>query len=206
MKSFKTFRFITLPLRFPALLDSLCNDREFLFMEEFEIWMPVKGYEGKYEVSHFGNVRSLLRCRGVLGRILKPGRSCNSLSVALLNNGKQKSFLVHILVLQAFHSLRPNGLEGCHNDGNYRNNYIGNLRWDTHKNNMQDSIRHGTFNFMKGENHQLSKLKNSDVSEIKRLLSFGLKPSIIAENFGVKPTTIYSIMSGKQWKHIHDKI
>jgi hypothetical protein len=50
---------------------------------------------------------------------------------------------IHTLVLEAFAGPRPEGMEGCHNDGNPTNNHIDNLRWDTRSANNQDTLRHG---------------------------------------------------------------
>lgn len=118
-----------------------------------EEWRPIPGYEGKYEVSNEGRVRSLDRIghgtkpRRVKGRILSPGVSAKGYaSVYLFNGGNDtgRSWQVHALVLTAFVSERPPGMWGLHNDGNPRNNRVGNLRWGTPSDNVQDSLRHGT--------------------------------------------------------------
>ena len=51
----------------------------------------------------------------------------------LYKDGFVEGYSVHELVLWLFDRPRPTGLEGCHNDGNFRHNCIENLRWDTHK-------------------------------------------------------------------------
>lgn len=117
-----------------------------------ETWKPVVGYEGRYEVSDKGNVRSirrLVRCRGghrqAGGITLKPVR-CNQthLWVNLYSDGKARSRLIHHLVLEAFVGPRPNDEYGCHNDGNPENNALTNVRWDTQSSNILDAVRHGT--------------------------------------------------------------
>lgn len=65
--------------------------------------------------------------------------------VSVLADGERKYQYVHILVLTAFYGPCPEGMEGCHHDGDPLNNRLGNLRWDTHVGNVSDSIRHGTF-------------------------------------------------------------
>ena len=115
-----------------------------------ERWLPVVGYEGLYEVSDQGRVRSLSRRvhnYTKAGRILKPGRKLNkngrlvALQVML---GRGNTRRVHNLVLEAFVSVCPAGLEGCHNDGDPSHNILSNLRWDTHAANMADQVLHGT--------------------------------------------------------------
>ena len=108
---------------------------------ENEIWKPVVGYEGLYEVSNIGNVRSL-RWRGghkthnVFQRINKNGYY----DLILVRNKTIKYVLAHQLVAQAFIP-NPEG-KRCidHIDGNRRNNRVENLRWCTHKENSNNPI------------------------------------------------------------------
>lgn len=117
-----------------------------------EQWLPVVGHEGKYEVSDLGRVRGLdrLDSRGqfVRGRVLAAGvNSAGYLTVVLHADGERSSRQVHALVLAAFVSPRPPGMEGCHGNGDPMDNRLLNLRWDTRSANMQDSIGHGTHHF-----------------------------------------------------------
>ena len=117
-----------------------------------EQWLDVPGYEGFYSASSWGRVRSedrsTLDARGVVkhyrGKLLalrlNPG---GRLWVRLCKDGEQRVFSVHRLVLMAFVGPCPEGMEGCHNDGNEINNTPSNLRWDTKASNMVDRIRHG---------------------------------------------------------------
>ena len=116
-----------------------------------EEWRPVVGYEGLYEVSDAGRVRSLSRevrtgrgTRMVDGRILSPARGVGGYPVVSLSNGGARVRPVHRLVLEAFVGPRPAGTECCHGDGDPENNRLSNLRWDTHESNMDDQRRHGT--------------------------------------------------------------
>lgn len=118
-------------------------------------WRPVVGYEGRYEVSDEGSVRSVDRwvtyTGGKLGakhlhhgRVLKTDERNGYAMVPLSSNSKSQATFVHRLVLEAFVGPRPDGMQACHNDGNRRNNTVANLRWDTASNNVQDCLRHGT--------------------------------------------------------------
>jgi hypothetical protein len=71
------------------------------------------------------------------------GRS-GYLRVTLCRPATKKAVLVHHLVLIAFVGPRPEGFDGCHNDGNPANNCLDNLRWDTPSGNMRDKRKHGT--------------------------------------------------------------
>lgn len=118
-----------------------------------EHWRPVPGYEGTYEVSDFGRVRSLTRVvrrndgrtRTIAGRILRcPKDDGGRRGLKLHADGEYKHARVHRLVLEAFVGPCPDGMEGCHNDGDHSNNRLDNLRWDTRSENMLDQVRHGT--------------------------------------------------------------
>lgn len=115
-----------------------------------ETWLPVVGWEGLYEVSDLGRVRSVERVvqfgaqtRTVRSTILKPGRTTKGALFVMLSNGKAYNRRVHQLVLEAFVGPCPPGMEGCHWDDNKENNALVNLRWDTHSANMHDKVRNG---------------------------------------------------------------
>jgi len=169
-------------------------------MEEFEIWMPVVGYEGRYEVSHFGRVKSVQGMNA--GKMLSQNESGKRLIVGLRNGVKKKAKFVHHLVLFAFHSVKQDGAVCCHGDGNFRNNYIGNLRWGTYHDNMQDALKHGTRFFNTGEKHGQSKLNDTDIPIIRRLISDGVIKRVIAARYNVGRTTIINISKNRTWKHV----
>jgi hypothetical protein len=113
-----------------------------------ERWLPIPGYEGFYEASDLGHIRSVPRPtggHGHPGRVLKPWtKPTGHLTVALCVNRARKSFDVHRLVAITFLGAPPDGHEVCHNDGDPANNRIANLRWGTRSDNIRDSVRHGT--------------------------------------------------------------
>lgn len=110
-------------------------------MQSTETWLPVPGYEVRYEVSNAGRVRSR-----VSGRVLKPYSHVTSghLTVGLSRDGWVKRCYLHRLILEAFIGPAPQGTEGCHNDGHVLNNRLSNLRWDTRSANNLDAVSHGT--------------------------------------------------------------
>lgn len=119
-----------------------------------ERWAKISGYKDSYEISDEGNIRSLDRyvdCHGqrnfVRGRILTKALNHKGYQVVSLSKaGKKKTWRVHVLVLESFTEKRPEGMLGCHNDGDKTNNSLGNLRWDNQANNVLDSVLHGTHN------------------------------------------------------------
>lgn len=115
-----------------------------------ERWLPVVDWEGLYEVSDLGRVRSVERVvqfgaqtRLVPSTVLKPGKNRQGVLYVNLSNGTNQVKRVHQLVLEAFVGPRPPGMEGCHWDDNKENNALTNLRWDTHSANMFDKVRNG---------------------------------------------------------------
>jgi len=114
-----------------------------------ERWLPVEGYEGFYEVSDLGRVRSLRRktasgYRG--GRVLKaaPHPESGHLTLGLSVRNKATTRAVHQLVAVAFMGECPPGQEVRHKDGNPANNAASNLIYGTRSENNLDAVRHGT--------------------------------------------------------------
>ncbi len=122
---------------------------------QVEHWLPVVGYEGHYEVSDHGRVRSLprkiLRRDGVIqpirGRVLKPGGGKGHQHVNLALNGVHDSLWIHRLVLEAFVGPAPAGKVCCHWDDDPTNNHVGNLRWATKGDNTRDAVRNGIHHY-----------------------------------------------------------
>lgn len=139
-----------------------------------ETWKPVVGYEGAYEVSDLGNVRSLARMdrrgRRVKARTLASGIAGNGyLLVSLWRDGRGESRMVHQLVAAAFLGPRPEGMDICHADGNRTNPAAANLRYDTRAANLADARAHGT----------LPGLLKTHCPRGHRLASPNLVPSLI---------------------------
>lgn len=121
---------------------------------ELEVWRDVRGYAGMYQVSNLGRVKSLIRQVRAKngsnstrrGQILS---NCNHpkgyLVVTLWKNGMQDTKLVHVLVAEAFIPNPAHKPEVNHKDTNKKNNKLSNLEWNTGSENIQHSIKHGTF-------------------------------------------------------------
>ena len=121
---------------------------------EIEQWRPVVGYEGLYEVSDQGNVRSVDRAfvdgmgrtRRLRGRPLRAhiNASNGRRMLQLKAPGRERLMTtIYPLVLEAFVGPRPPGMDACHNDGDRLNDRLENLRWDTSSENGRDTVRHG---------------------------------------------------------------
>ena len=104
-----------------------------------ETWRPVPGLEERYEVSDRGAVWSIRRLK-----CLTPYRAGNGyLRVDLWNGERRIPWHIHRLLAVVFIPQLPGKNEVCHNDGDKLNNSLENLRWDSHRENIKDIVRHG---------------------------------------------------------------
>ena len=118
-----------------------------------EIWKPIPGHEGLYEVSSYGKCRSLDRVisdknglkKTLAGKTLSPkSQTSGHLSVHLSKKGKPKQFLLHRLVAFSFVEGYFDGAHVRHLDGDCKNNNITNLDWGSMSDNSRDMYhRHG---------------------------------------------------------------
>lgn len=105
-----------------------------------EIWKDIPGYEGLYQVSNMGRVKSLNFNRSGLPRILKTKNRQGYPRVILWKSGKRHEVCVHRLVAQAFIPNPENKPFVNHKDGNRRNNHVDNLEWCTAQENAIHSV------------------------------------------------------------------
>lgn len=166
-------------------------------MMDNELWKPVKGYEGFYEVSNLGSVRSVGGRRGSSSRFLKYADTKGYDSVALSVNNKPKTFQVHRLVMDAFVGHKPE-LEVNHKDGNKKNNALYNLEWTSHQGNMEHALFNNLVN-NKGEKHGMHKLSEKDAIYIK---NSPRSNSALANEYLISLQTVSDIKLGRSWKHL----
>lgn len=131
-----------------------------------EIWKDIKDYEGYYQISNFGNIRSLDRWinnNGTLvfhmGKVLSPSKSGPGyLQIAFYVDGKTQKKYIHRLVMEAFNPTDNPELEINHIDENKENNMITNLEWVTHKENINKISKY----IVARENNQKQKLERRE--------------------------------------------
>jgi len=159
-----------------------------------EQWLDVVGFEGIYQVSNFGRIRSIKT-----GKIKEQTihNNDNRPYLGLWKNNKQKICRPHKLVMEAFVGIRPQGMECCHNDGNPLNCKLENLRWDTKSNNHKDKKKHGTWQV--GEKANNVKLNNKIVFDIRNRK---LTASQAAKEYGLSKTNAKRIVNFETWKHL----
>jgi len=168
----------------------------------------VKGFNKFYCISDNGRVWSRYirgsdnsKRKGKWRRLKFIKQSSGHLMVGLYLDGKQYRRFVHSLVLETFIGPCPKKLECRHLDGNPANNKIENLKWDTHKENMEDRVSHGTSN--RGERCGTSKLTKNKIIEIRRLyFTKKYTQRKLAKIFDVTQQHISDIVNKKIWKHL----
>lgn len=174
-----------------------------------ETWKDIKGYEGFYQISDYGSVKSLERMvphgesfQPVKERMLKPKAKTHSghLEVGLSHAGRVKTFLVHSLVLETFGSPRPEGLVCRHLDGDPTNNHISNLCWGTQKENKDDQRDHGRMT--EGEAHPRAVFTDDLVRVIRRRHHEGVNVRRLAEDYHADFSTIWDIVHFRSWDHV----
>lgn len=174
-----------------------------------EFWKPVHGYEGAYEVSSLGLVRSLPRyvkhksghTQHAPGRLLKQILGSHGYpTVCLSAGGKAVRRTVHSIVAEAFIGPRPDGQLVRHLDGNALRPVADNLCYGTPKENQTDRFEHGTANI--GEANPSARLTARDVLKIRRAKKDGRSFSSIASSYGISEATARDAVSGRTWGHV----
>lgn len=164
-----------------------------------ESWRAVEGYDGDYEVSDQGRVRSRKSGQWRL-RSTKPN-VYGYPALVLYRDNHWTSYTVHILVARTFIGPCPEGMEVAHFDGNPLNNAVSNLRYATRQGNADDRARHGTHR--RGERVPTHKLTAEAVREIRR--SWAVRDSTrraLAERYGVSESAIQQVTLGKNWASV----
>lgn len=172
---------------------------------EGEIWKDIAGYEGVYQISNYGRVKSLPRRHiSTMTRIIKPSMTLSGyLYVSLKNREKIKRFKIHRLVAQAFIPNSENKPTINHKDGNKFNNCVDNLEWQTQAENNQHAVDTGLAPI--GVNRNTAKLTNEQVKYIRdNYKPFDSKfgGRALARKFDVKFSTIQNVVQGKTFKNV----
>lgn len=176
---------------------------------QIEVWKDVKGYEGLYEVSSLGRVRSIERkvkhWRGGLrikkAKIKQPFKSnCGYVMVGIYKDGTQTNFLVHRLVGKAFIPNPENKEQVNHINGIKTDNRVENLEWNTRSENINHADRNN-LRVLKGTNNAGAKLTELQVIQIRNI---GNAKSIeeISKSFNVGINCIKKILKRETWNHI----
>lgn len=182
-----------------------------------EEWRPVKRFNGYYEVSNLGRVRSLDRVTRVhgkrngkefffnkayKGKILKPAYDKDGYVLATFKVGNiQDTARIHQEVAIAFIPNPENKKAINHKNSIKDDNRAENLEWCTNKENTHHMMKFGK-GIPKGEKHSNSIFTGEDVRKIKVLLSMGYTCAGISKLYDCHWSAIWSIEQGKTWSHV----
>lgn len=164
-------------------------------------WKPIKGYEGRYEISDDGQVRSLPRTKSK-GGLLKRYETVGYWRVCLYSEGSKKKneCFVHSLVLEAFAGDRPEGMQAAHLNGNRKDNRIANLSWETPKDNTGHKYGHGTL--VRGDDNYNALMTDDKVRELRARYKNGERPKDLFEEYGISRGCGQNIIYGRNWRHV----
>jgi hypothetical protein len=166
-----------------------------------ERWLPIPGYEGRYEVSDLGRVMSYLPWHGTRSRILDGTLSYGYRVVALTGDGAIRLWRVHHLVLLAFVGPCPPGQEVRHGPEGKLDNRLTSICYGTRSENIADRARDGGQRYadVSGEKNPRAKLTQVTAAQIRQRAANGESKTALARIFGVGRSTICRVTSGECW-------
>lgn len=168
-----------------------------------EEWADINGYEGIYQVSSLGNVRSLDRVISSgarrKGQPMKIQNGSAYRQITLGKNNKLKTHLIHRLVAAAFLPAVEGKDVVNHINGDKTDNRLENLEWCTYKENMEHASGTGLMSF--GDDHHTAKLTASKARAIRSLHSEGRTYASLSREYGVSPKSIMNVVNNRTWTH-----
>jgi len=172
-----------------------------------EIFKDIKGYEGIYQISNLGIVKSLThypkgRTGKQTGRVLKQITDKKGyVRVSLSKNGTRFNTSVHRLVALTFIPNTKNKPQVNHINGIKNDNRIKNLEWCTGSENVIHSIGNNLSNFNYGEKHHMSKLNNKQAIELRNQFEKGESVKDLSKKYNLSVVAIYNIINNKTYKN-----
>lgn len=168
-----------------------------------EVWKDIPGYEGAYQASTLGRIRSVDRVRTsrnrytglpyerrFKGQILRPGQFCKSGHVSVVLGRGTAGKPVHQLIMQTFVGPCPKGMEVLHKNGNPKDNRLENLRYGTRRENILDVYYQGK---------AWRRITLEQAKEIKAMLAQGFSNADIIARLGVTQAIVSSIRHGRSY-------
>lgn len=175
-----------------------------------ERWKDLVGWEGYYQVSTCGNVRSVDRSvprkihgqefnLTIKGRDMSICQTSNGYPFLMLGKGnKKKSFMVHRMVALTFIPKKEGFPNVNHKNGIKSDNRVENLEWSNKSHNAHHAIKLGLVK-NHSEQHVFAKLKNDDIPNIRASMLSYIK---LGKIYGVSGSAIQHIKEGKVWRHV----
>lgn len=172
-----------------------------------ETWQAVPGYEGAYEISDMGRVRSVDRmsAQGHLrGRLRRLGTSVTGyVHVGLCRDGKLRNVNLARMVATVFIRAPKDDEQVNHLDGVKANNAASNLEWCTRS--MNNLHRCRVLGKNRGMRHGNAKLTDADIHDIRREVAAGRTTTSVGRARGLNHTTVARIARRKSWQHVPEQ-
>lgn len=151
-----------------------------------ETWKDIPQYEGIYQASNFGNIRSLNYKRTGTIKILKPALDGKGyLRTALTKNGKSKTIKVHRIVAIAFLKLNPDKYQVNHINGIKTDNSINNLEWSDNRLNQIHAVRLGLVKQKSGNKHHRTKHSDETIMKIYNEYKEGASKRELSKKYNI---------------------
>lgn len=175
-------------------------------MSRTEEWRSVTDYEGLYEVSDFGRVRSIrTRTNSKAGAFLKPIRLHHAYCVRLSRDGVVKPHFVHRLVTREFIGQIADGQQVNHRNRDTADNRIENLEYVSPLQNTRHAIENGGRTTPRGEMNGQAKVDEAAVRRIRERVAAGERQSPVAREYGIDPSAVSNIVRRRNWAHVLDE-
>ncbi len=160
-------------------------------MEKF---IDIEGFNGRYQISNYGRVKSFTKKAGILKPSIMRGYEQISL---LTQNGNKKTIRIHRLVANAFITNPYNKAEVNHIDGNKKNNNISNLEWASHSENIKHAYKIGLL---------ISPVRKLSDEDVKNIFLENMSTRKLAIKYNTSKSTTAAIKRGISYKSITDKL
>jgi hypothetical protein len=179
-----------------------------------ELWKPVVGYEGLYEISSTGRILAPERLivpkagpqymkpsKNIKTQVSNSGYCC----VLLLKEGKYRNLFVHRLVANAFISNENKKPQVNHIDGNKQNNHVLNLEWNTPRENQKhaEAIGLKNYSYNSGSNNIFAKINQEKADLMRKLRKEGLSYRKIATHTETSASTVEHFLKGLRYKGLY---
>lgn len=162
-----------------------------------EIWADIKSYEGLYQISNHGFVKSL-----ITNKILKPKISSEYYAVNLYKNEICTTRRIHRLVAMHFIDNPENKPQVNHKDADKLNNHVSNLEWSSRNENMKHAFDNGLLSMpdIHGDRNGKSKITEEQATDIRRSKD---RVNVLAAQHGISKQSVWDIKARRSWKHIN---
>jgi hypothetical protein len=175
-----------------------------------EIWKDIEKFNGEYQVSNIGRIRSkeaiIIRSNGRLhtrvSKVLKPSLDKGYLKGSVCVDKKMIPYKIHRLVAECFLENPKKYNEVNHINGIKHDNRVENLEWCTRSQNIIHALKNGLLPVTRGSQRTQAKMNEETVLNIYELRKKGCQRKDILKELGITVHMYKGVISNKSWKHV----